>query len=82
MRRLAADENFNGDIVVDEVLPDGDGVAPATERLGDQLAIGLTRAVARHATSAPSAEGRWISHPNGRFGCPPRIVSKARRRRP
>ena len=31
-------------VVVDQVLPDGHGVAPATERVHDQLAVGLARA--------------------------------------
>jgi hypothetical protein len=34
-------------VVVDQVLPDGDGVAPTRERARDDLAIGLAGARAR-----------------------------------
>ena len=37
-------------VVVDQVLPDGHGVAPAGERLDDQLAVGLARARLRRST--------------------------------
>ena len=39
-------------VVVDEVLPDGHGVAAPSERLGDQLSLGLARARTRRAIRA------------------------------
>jgi hypothetical protein len=45
-------------VVVDQVLPDGDGVAPTRERVGDDLAIRLARARARGLAPA-DARGRW-----------------------
>ena len=38
-------------MVVDQVLPDGHGIAPAAEGLGDQFAVGL-------ASAPPPARGR------------------------
>ena len=54
----AADTRVPGGkaVVVDQVLPDGDGVAPTRERLGDDLAIRLAGARARGSAR------RWRTH--------------------
>ena len=44
-------------VVVDQVLPDGHGVAPAAERVDDQLAVGLARARVRRSTGSFRGDG-------------------------
>ena len=45
-------------MVIDQVLPDGHGIAPVGERVGDDLAIDLMRSRwARRSAASPS--GRW-----------------------
>jgi hypothetical protein len=57
-------------VVVDEVLPDGHGVAAMPERLDDQLSIRLARARTRGATRVRD-RSRVGGHlrPGGRFCC-------------
>ena len=50
-------------MVIDQVLPDGHGVAPPVKRLDDQLTVGLTGARPRRSTGAVSGRGG-----NGRPG--------------
>ena len=52
-------------VVIDQVLPDGHGVAPAAQRLDDQLAVGLARTRARRA-ARPRRVGGYLL-PGGRF---------------
>ena len=47
-------------VVVDQVLPDGRGVAPAAERVDDQLAVGLARARLRRSTGPLRGDGRGV----------------------
>ena len=42
-------------MVIDQVLPDGHGVAPPADGLGDQLAVGLAGARLRRAAGAVGA---------------------------
>ena len=44
-------------VVVDQVLPDGHGVAPAAERVDDQLAVGLARARVWRSTGLLRGDG-------------------------
>jgi hypothetical protein len=44
-------------VVVDQVLPDGDGVAPTRQRVGDDLAIRLAGARARRSTGGGGRTG-------------------------
>ena len=44
-------------MVIDQVLPDGHGVAPPADGLGDQLAVGLAGARLRRPTRAVSGRG-------------------------
>ena len=44
-------------VVVDQVLPDGRGVAPAAERVDDQLAVGLARARLWRSTGLLRGDG-------------------------
>ena len=53
---------------VDQVLPDGHGVAAAAERGDDQLAVGLTRADLRRSTGPLRGDGCGVGALAGRRG--------------
>ena len=48
-------------VVVDQVLPDGHGVAAAAERVDDQFAVGLARAGLRRSTGRLRGDGCGIT---------------------
>ena len=50
-------------VVVDQVLPDGHGVAPAAERVDDQLAVGRARARLRRPTGPLLGDGCGAAAP-------------------
>ena len=54
-------------MIVDQVLPDRRRVPPATERLGDQLAIGLARADTGHTPRRQDARLGEYPRGNGRM---------------
>ena len=56
-------------VVIDQMLPDGHRVAPAAERLDDQLAVGLARARLRRSPGRVSARGAGFSHVRAGRGC-------------
>ena len=56
-------------VVIDQVLPDGHRIAPAAERLDDQLAVGLARARLRRSSGRVSARGAGFTRARAGRGC-------------
>ena len=66
-------------MVIDQVLPDGHGVAPPADGLGDQLAVGLAGARLRRAAGAVSGRGRGVTRPRAGRRRPRRVGGHLRR---
>ena len=49
-------------MVIDQVLPDGHGVAPPAERFDDQLTVGFTGARPRRSTWTSAGHGGGVTH--------------------
>ena len=56
-------------VVIDQVLPDGHGVAPAAERRDDQLAVGFAGARPRRSTRAVPRPGGLVTRARAGRGC-------------
>ena len=66
-------------VVIDQVLPDGHGVAPPANRLDDQLAIGLAGALSRRSTGVVPGHGAGVGCGRVGRGCRRRVGGHVRR---
>ena len=66
-------------MVIDQVLPDGHGVAPPADRLGDQLAVGLAGTRPRRAAGTLPRHGRGVNRTRAGRRRPRRVGGHLRR---
>ena len=66
-------------VVIDQVLPDGHGVAPPAKRGHDQLAVGLAGARPRCSTGLVSGRGGGVTRARVGRGCRRRVGGHLRR---